>query len=166
MTEYWDGYREDGTLAGVTLVRGEPLPDGIFHLVSEILVRHTDGDYLLMQRSYQKQNYGGFFEATAGGSALQGEDSRACAIRELREETGIISEELHFIGRFCSRDTIYDEYLCITAQDKNSVRLQEGETVGFKWVSEGEFVAFIHSGKMIDRQKVRYMPFFLKMGYL
>ena len=48
--EIWDGYLNDGTLANQDLVRGEPIPKGLYHLVSEILVRHVDGDYLLTRR--------------------------------------------------------------------------------------------------------------------
>ena len=78
--EIWDGYFENGTLANRALVRGEPIPEGLYHLVSGILVRHTDGDYLLMQRDFAKSNHGAFYEATAGGSALKGEDKRCCAL--------------------------------------------------------------------------------------
>jgi len=46
--EIWDGYFRDGTPANVDLTRGEKLPKGIYHLVCEVLVRHIDGDYLLM----------------------------------------------------------------------------------------------------------------------
>ena len=46
-----------------------------------------------MQRDKRK-HLGGMWEATAGGSALQGEDPLACAIRELREETGIADDKL------------------------------------------------------------------------
>ena len=52
--EIWDAYRADGSLAGCDLVRGEPIPPGLFHLVSEVLARHTDGGYLLMQRDWRK----------------------------------------------------------------------------------------------------------------
>lgn len=93
--EIWDAYYPDGTLAGCNLVRGKPIPDGLYHLVSEILVRHIDGDYLLMQRDPRKPNYGGFFEATAGGSALKGEDAYCCAKRELHEETSIDTNSVH-----------------------------------------------------------------------
>ncbi len=65
--EIWDAYYADTTLAGRDLVRGEPIPEGLHHLVSEILVRHTDGDYLLMQRDPRKPNYGGS-RATPTGS--------------------------------------------------------------------------------------------------
>lgn len=56
-------------------------------------MKHTDGTYLLMQRDYKKQ-FGGKWELTAGGSALQGESPLECAIRELREETGIVCSDL------------------------------------------------------------------------
>ena len=52
--EIWDGYNRDGTLAGVDIVRGEPIPEGVYFLTVEILVRHVDGDYLLMHRSPEK----------------------------------------------------------------------------------------------------------------
>ena len=41
--EIWDAYLRDGTKAGVDLVRGEPIPEGLYHLVSDVLVRHRDG---------------------------------------------------------------------------------------------------------------------------
>lgn len=88
--EIWDGYYKDGTLANIDLVRGKPIPDGLYHLVCEVLVRHTDGDYLLMQRDLKKDIYPGFYEATAGGSALKGENKLDCIKRELFEETGIV----------------------------------------------------------------------------
>ncbi len=102
--ELWDGYNRDGTLANIELVRGEKIPQGLYHLVCEVLVQHIDGDYLLMQRDLSKSDYGGYYEATAGGSALKGEDCVACARRELFEETGISEENFKMIEKF-----IYDK---------------------------------------------------------
>ena len=164
--EIWDAYHSDGTPAGSTLVRGEPIPAGLYHLVCEILVRHVDGDYLLMQRDLRKQGYPGYWEATAGGSALQGEDAMTCARRELLEETGIADGVFTEIGRFVSRDTIYQQYLCVTDGDKAAVTLQEGETIAYRWVTEAEFAAFANSDGMIDTQRVRYQPFLRRMGYV
>ena len=164
--EIWDAYLPNGILAGCDLVRGEPIPNGLYHLVSEILVRHTDGDYLLMQRDFRKPNYGGYFEATAGGSALKGEDAYFCAKRELREETGIDAGTLTNIGRFVSHDTIYENFLCVTDCDKSSVKLQEGETVSYKWISEAEFIDFVNSGAMINVQFRRYEPYLKQMRYI
>ena len=164
--EIWDGYLLNGTLANQDLVRGEPIPKGLYHLVSEILVRHVDGDYLLMRRDLRKPNYGGYYEATAGGSALKGEDKVSCAIRELLEETGISSNDLREIGRYTSHDTIYYNFLCVTDCDKSSITLQEGETISYKWISEIDFIAFVNSNQMIDTQRTHYHAYFVKMGYI
>jgi len=49
--EKWDAYdSKPNKIEGVTLIRGEQAPEGYFHLCSEIIVRHTDGSYLIMQR--------------------------------------------------------------------------------------------------------------------
>lgn len=71
--ELWYAYNEDGTLAGFDLIRGEGIPSNYFHLVSEAVIQHTDGDYLLMQRSFEKENFPAIWEIGAGGSALKGE---------------------------------------------------------------------------------------------
>lgn len=164
--EIWDGYLMDGSLANRDLVRGEPIPKGLYHLVSEILVRHTDGEYLLMRRDPQKPNYGGYYEATAGGSALKGEDKVSCAKRELWEETGILADDFLEIGQQISQDTIFYSFLCVTDCEKSSITLQEGETVSYKWVSEKDFIAFANSNEMIDTQRVRYHKYLFKMGYV
>ena len=57
--ELWDAYDRNGNKTGEILVRGEPIPEGRYHLVSEVLVRHVDGSPI------------------------------DCIRRELREETGI-----------------------------------------------------------------------------
>ncbi len=165
--EIWDGYLENGELAGCELVRGEPIPEGLYHLVSDVLVRHTDGDYLLMRRDPVKPNHGGAYEATAGGSALKGEDDISCAKRELFEETGISADVPPLrIGRYVSGNAIYCIFLCITDCDKSSIRLQEGETVSYKWVSEKDFIAFVNSEEMIGTQRERYRDYFTSLGYM
>lgn len=164
--EIWDGYLRDGTLAKTDLVRDNPIPDGLYHLVSEVLLRHADGDYLLMQRDFAKPNYGGWYEATAGGSALKGEDSLTCARRELLEETGLTADKCEAIGNYVSGQTLYALFLCTTSCSKDSVTLQKGETVSFLWVSEAEFITFIGSDQMIPVQKLRYTEYFKKMGYI
>ncbi|MBQ8598602.1 MAG: NUDIX domain-containing protein, partial [Oscillospiraceae bacterium] len=94
MKEIWDAYKKDGTLAGIDLVRGEPIPNGLFHIVGCVMVRHVDGSYLLMQRDKDKQNYPGFWELGASGSVLKGETPLQGAERELLEECGITSDGL------------------------------------------------------------------------
>ena len=104
--ELWDAYYEYGTPAGRDLIRGETVPEGLYHLVSEVLIQHADGDFLLMQRAFTKPNAPGLYEATAGGSALKGETAEEAAKRELLEETGISAERFMPLYRTVSHDTI------------------------------------------------------------
>ena len=166
--EIWDGYFRDGTLANVDLIRGEQIPSGIYHLVCGVLVMHVSGDYLLMQRDISKPNYGGYYEATAGGSALKGENEYTCIRRELLEETGILADKFEKISVDIEDDKncIFYSFLCITDCEKDSIKLQQGETMSYKWISEKEFIHFIHSGKMIDRQKRRYFNYFKEKGFI
>jgi len=138
--EKWDAYDSRlNKIEDLTLIRGEKIPEGVFHLVSDIVVQHTDGSFLIMQRDPRK-HLGGMWELTAGGSALQGEDPLSCAVRELQEETGIAAEKPVEIGRVLhhGHQTWYVEYLCTTDTDKDAITLQEGETSGYKWVTGGE----------------------------
>lgn len=143
--ELWDAYDDEfNKIEGITLVRGEEATfhDDTFHLVCDILVKHVDGTYLLMKRDLQK-HFGGMWEATAGGSALKGETPIECAHRELEEETGIIASELTEVGRMVDRSkhSIYVEYVCVTDWSKDNIRLQDGETIAYKWVTRSELVA-------------------------
>ena len=136
MTELWDAYdNKFNRINDITLVRGEPIPEGIYHLVCEIIVKHIDGTFLLMQRDYQK-HHGGRWEVTAGGSALMGETPLLGAIRELKEETGLVAKDIKEMKRIVhdAHHSLYVVYLCVTDCEKNAIVLQEGETIAYKWI--------------------------------
>lgn len=157
MAELWDAYDSNfNKIDNVTFERkgADPksaIPDGMYHLVSEIIVKHTDGTYLLMRRDFEKK-YGGAWELTAGGSVLKGETAYEGAVRELAEETGIKSSELKEVGRVVKdiHHAAYVIYLCITDCDKDSIVLQEGETIDYRWLdresmldmSEDELISY------------------------
>ena len=153
--ELWDAYDKDfNKIEGVVLKRKERIPEGVYHLVSDIIVRHRDGEYLIVQRDARK-HFGGMWEATAGGSALKGETAEECAYRELREETGIEADKLIEIKKFPWDPTrcYYVEYLCVTDCDKQSVILQEGETVAYKWASADEICSMSPEEMLSERMQ-------------
>ena len=158
--EVWDAYNSDfEKLPGVTLVRGEEstIPNGTYHLVVHVLVKHVDGTFLCMQRDFRK-HYPGMWEASASGSALQGETPYEGALRELREETGVTATELTELARFSKDSThaCYVEYLCITDCDKDSVTLQEGETIAYRWADAAEIGEWIAAEQFLS---MRMMPY-------
>lgn len=157
--EKWNGYLRSGELTDKILIKGEEIPDGYYHLGCEVLVKHIDGDYLILKRDANKESYPNFYEATAGGSAIFGEDSIQCATRELFEETGIECSKFEFV-----KYTIYDEdkfllysYVCTVDIEKYSIKLQSGETTNYKWINKEKFIEFLNSDKVIPRQKEMYL---------
>ena len=45
--ELWDAYDREGNRLGFDLVRGEPLPEGVWHMVAEIYAVTLDGRVLV-----------------------------------------------------------------------------------------------------------------------
>ncbi len=151
--ELWDAYNSDyEKIEGLTLIRDEEdkFPSGAYHLVCEVLVRHIDGTYLLMKRAPTKPLFPNMWEATAGGSALQGETDVEGALRELREETGIVADKLEFLDKDLGKYCWHVRFLCVTDCDKNSIQLQEGETCDFKWVTAQEALSLCDT-ELINR---------------
>ena len=157
MSEVWDLYDKDfKIIEGASINRGEAIPAGRFHLVGNVLVRHADGTYLIMLRDRAKK-HGNMWEASAGGSALKGEDAFSCAVRELAEESGIVCRDLKELGVTVSEKTrtIYVEYLCVYGGPKDAVKLQQGETTAYKWVSKEELLAMSLSELLSGRAQER-----------
>ncbi|MDV4151927.1 NUDIX hydrolase [Clostridium sp. AL.422] len=163
--EIWDAYYKDGTKANHDLIRGEAIPKGFYHLVCEVLVKHVDGTYLLMQRDFNKETFPGKYEASAGGSSLKGEAPIQCAIRELNEETGITATSLDEIYYVVSEENerIYHGYLCVVDCDKDSIILQEGETISYKWMKEEDFLDFVNSNEYSGGHRKRLKVYFDKI---
>ena len=71
--------------------------------------------------------------ASAGGSAVWGDSPLDYAMRELAEESGTIDSEKSFtkLSERVEEDVraLWNKYLCVTACDKGSVTLREGETI-------------------------------------
>ena len=82
--EIWDLYDERGQKTGETWERSRAreIPEGRYHIVCDILIRHQDGEFLLTLRDPEKDVYPGCLEASAGGSALSGETPEEAARRE------------------------------------------------------------------------------------
>lgn len=166
--EKWNAYTRDGQLTDTILIRGEIIPQGLYFMACGVLVRHVDGSFLCMRRAKEKEYYGGCFEATAHGAAQLGENKYECVKRELEEETGLRCDEFMEIGSDIDDESqcIFYGFVCNVDCDKNSVRLQEGETEGYVWMDEAEFTEFVNSGKMIPNQYKRYYEYFKKRRFI
>lgn len=86
--ELWDLYTENREPTGKTHIRGEMLPDDLYHLVVHVWIKNKQGKYLISQRSVSRPNCPLMWECV-GGSVLSGENSYQGALRETMEEVGI-----------------------------------------------------------------------------
>lgn len=143
MSELWDCYDSKFNIVkGKTLVRGEEasFTEEEYHLVCEVAVRHEDGTYLIMQRDLRKEGYPGYWELSAGGAALQGETPLMCVKRELYEETGLSADTLLEVGRktVSKSHCHFVVYLATVSCDKDSIKLQDGETIAYQWINKAD----------------------------
>lgn len=105
--------------------------------ICECMDRQPAGQYLLSQRHPKKQ-YPLYWECT-GGSVLSGETSLQGAIREVKEELGILltpgSEKLIYQSRRENVQDFYDVWLFHKDIKIEEMRLQETEVVDVQWVN-------------------------------
>ena len=166
--EIWDLYDERGNKTGETWERAREreIPEGRYHIVCDVLIRHRDGQFLLTLRDPRKKMYPGCWEASAGGSALAGETAEAGARREMLEETGLEAVTMDWISttwRPESRSVVY-AFVAVVDAAKDAVRLQAGETSAYRWMEPADFFRLIRGEPVLNMQYPRYKPYLDKLG--
>lgn len=66
---------------------------GLLHRAVHVLVFNTRGEVFLQKRSMTKDTSPGLWDSSASGHLDAGEDYDACAVRELREEIGLVASQ-------------------------------------------------------------------------
>ena len=142
--EVWDAVDE---LLGFDLYRDEwgkkPIPEGAHHRVVEIFTVTKQGEVLCTQRDPKKRIFALKWEVT-GGSVVKGEKPLAGAVRELREETGIVKqpEELTFLLRLTHGPTVFYVYAATVESADIPITLQANETIDYKFLPYDKFCRF------------------------
>lgn len=148
--ELWDVYDRRRRKTGTLHRRGDPLRPGEYHLAVQIWIRRADGRFLLTRRAGNK-GYPGLWECP-GGSALAGDDSLAAALREAREETGVLlqpSEGARILSFSIHEDTHVDVWLFSREVKREDIVLQPGETDGAGFYTADEIRALSRDGKLV-----------------
>lgn len=146
--EPWDVYDGKRNLLGRIHRRGDPLPEGEYHLAVHVWVCNAKGQFLLTQRSPNK-GYPLLWECS-GGSALAGDDSLTAALREVREETGLTLNAHNGLCLFSDLvdDCIRDVWLFRQEVDLDDIVLLEGETCDAKLVTVDELLRLRRDGRL------------------
>lgn len=142
MPELWELYDGEKRPTGKTMLRGQPVPEGYWHIVVGIWTVTADGRLLLTRRHPDKA-WGLQWENT-GGSVVAGEDSLHGALRELREETGLVADPEH-VRLLSSEKTdrfFFDNYLYLCPEREPRLTLQPEEVVEACFVELSELDAW------------------------
>ncbi len=166
--ELWDLYTEDRKLTGKEHIRGEKLPENMYHLVVHVWIKNSKGQYLISQRSANRPTFPLMWECV-GGSVLKGESSIDGAIREAKEEVGvellpdngklIFSKNRKIIDGKRFND-ILDVWLFQYDGDVTLINATTDEVKQIVWMDKNQILDLLKQNELVDTLKY----FFTEIG--
>lgn len=151
MAELWDILDINGNATGRVHQRGKPMNKDEYHLEVIVWIENKRGEYLISQRSPNK-TFPHLWECT-GGNAVAGDDSLTTALKEAKEELGIILEpqngqllQHHLRCRTAGCQGLVDVWLFRQTIDISTVILSLDETCNAMWASRDEINRMIDEG--------------------
>ncbi|WP_163100654.1 NUDIX hydrolase [Peribacillus alkalitolerans] len=153
--EIWDIYNINREKTGKTIVRGEKLEVGEYHLVVHIWIMNSRGEFLIQKRASTMQLRPNMWAMT-GGSAVAGDDSHIACAREMYEEIGIQADMANAEVAFTvtRKDNICDVWLIKQDFEISECTMQVEEVSDLKW-------ATIQEIKDMVKQKIFINYFYL-----
>lgn len=115
--ELIDIYDENNRPLGITKRKSEAHRDGSWHNGSHVWIYDSKGEVLLQLRSKGKTVHPGTWDTSSSGHFALGENAVGAAIREMKEELGLILSEKDFDAPLVlkspkSHDGIIDNEFC------------------------------------------------------
>ena len=159
--EIWDLYDARGEKTGETMIRGQEIPRGRYHIGVHIWPINAKKEFLIQRRAPTVQWKPGLWAVT-GGSALAGEEPLTAALRELCEELGYRArpEELIRIaclGRTNSFCNVFTIRLDKKAED---FVLQKEEVSAVRWCPEKQIRQMVADGTLYNYGDAYYRLLF------
>lgn len=147
--ELWDVYDENRNKTGRLHRRGDFLEEGDYHLVVHVWLLNSKGEFLLTKRAPNK-GFPNTWE-TSGGAAQAGDDSLSAALREVREETGLVAfpENAERIYTFKREEDFCDVWLIRQDFDLNNVVLLPGETIDKMYASYSKILRMYQNKELV-----------------
>ncbi len=166
--EIWDVYDIYRNKKNYTMIRGDEIKEGDFHLVVHVCIFNSKGEMLIQQRQPFKHGFPNHWDLTIGGSASEGELPQEAAERELFEELGLKYDfkgvRPYFTVNF---NAGFDDYFLIEKDVKISeLTFQEEEVQSAKWASKDEILEMIDSGEFIPYYKSLILMIFEMKRYI
>ncbi len=161
--ELWDIYDKDKKPTGRTMKRNDwCLKDDEYHLTVLGVVKHTDGRFLITQRTLDKAWAPGHWEVS-GGACQAGETSEEAVHREVLEETGLDVKDATGGYQFTYHrenpgegdNYFVDVYRFEMDFSEDDVKPQPEETLGFKLATLDEIKALAAEGIFLHYDSIK-----------
>lgn len=153
--EVWDLYTKDREKTNKTMIRGEKVPEGFYHLSVTVCIFNSEGKMLIQQRVPSKDDWPNLWDVSCAGSAISGDTSQTAAEREVFEELGLKinlqNERPHLTNYFA--DGFNDIYILNMDLDLSKLKLQAEEVQNVKWATMEEIFTMLDEKTFIPYHK-------------
>lgn len=160
--EMLDLFTADGKPAGITIHRGESIPQGLYPACSDVWLMNSQGQLLLQLRDPAKPNHPNQWCESAGGAVQSGETPDQAAFRETQEEIGFTLDFSRGGKVFEYVGTHSIHHVFFFCQDANpaALTLQPGEVAAVRYVFPDELPTMLRAGQLVP---IGYLAQLLQM---
>ncbi len=150
MAELRDLYDKDSNKTNKTYRKGEKIPEGFYPMVVMVVIRNSNGEFLMQKRVPAK---GGDWGVT-GGHPKAGETPMEGIITEVKEELGLDFSNEKFImyDSGCDGKDCYRMYIVNKDVNLNDITIQEDELSEVRWFSMEELKHMVEVGELNEDQ--------------
>lgn len=153
--EIVDLYDHHRNPTGETIIRGNPVPEGRYRSVIHICIFNSAGELLIQQRQSNAHSFPNQWDVSVGGGVSSGETPQIAAMREIREELGLVYDfsqaapavTVTFSEGF---DDFFIVRMDVTPED---LHLQPEEVQAARWATLEDVIAMIDEGSFIPYRK-------------
>ena len=150
MAELRDLYDQFGNKTDKTYHKGEAIPEGYYPMVVMVVIRNSNGEFLMQKRVESK---GGDWGVT-GGHPKSGESPIEGIITEVKEELGLdfSKEEFVLYDSGCDFKDCYKMYFVNKDININDIKIQEEELSEVRWFSMDELKNMVDTHELNNDQ--------------
>lgn len=150
MSELRDLYDINSNKTDKTYRKGDIIPDGYYPMVVMVVIRNSNGEFLMQKRVESK---GGDWGVT-GGHPKSGETPIEGIITEVREELGLDFSKENFIeyDSGCDGKDCYKMYFVTKDINIDEIIIQKEELSEVKWFTMNELKDMVNTGELNENQ--------------
>ena len=150
MAELRDLYDANSNKTNKTYYKGDNIPEGYYPMVVMVVIRNSNGDFLMQKRVESK---GGDWGVT-GGHPKAGETPLEGIITEVKEELGLDFSKEKFIEyeSGCDGKDCYKMYFINKDINMDDIIIQKEELSEVRWFSMDELKQMVAIGELNEDQ--------------